>query len=125
MPIQALVGVLPKLTYQLYFDHKLDVAIAELDRDIRRTIRATLRTVDSPPPDEYLKNPDSFLDAWGHVKEVCSYSVLLLASKVQTHITQIPPVPFLTSEEEEYLVEQYKVQGFKHSMFYLYHDIYY
>ena len=57
--------------YQLYFDRKLDAAIAELDHDIRRTIRATLRTVESPPPDEYLKSSDSFLDAWGHVKEVC------------------------------------------------------
>jgi soluble epoxide hydrolase/lipid-phosphate phosphatase len=70
VPIQGLVGVLPKLTYQIYFDSKLDAAVAELDQDIRRTIRATLRTVDSPPPDEYLKSPDSFLGAWGHVKEV-------------------------------------------------------
>jgi len=97
VPIQALVEALPKLTYQLYFDRKLDAAIAERDQNITRTIRATLRTVDSPPPDEYLKSSDSFLDAWVHVKE-------------------IPPVPFFTSEEEEYLVDQYKVQGFRHTL---------
>jgi len=68
--VQALVGVLPKLSYQIYFDSKFDTAIAELDRDVRRTMRATYRTVDSPPPEEYLRSADSFLEAWSHVKEV-------------------------------------------------------
>ena len=79
MPVQALVGMLPKLTYQLFFNGKLDAAVAELDRDIRRTIRATLRTVDSTSPDEFLRSSDSFLEAWSHVKEVtllflCSFA---------------------------------------------------
>ncbi|KAF8226853.1 alpha/beta-hydrolase [Tricholoma matsutake] len=97
LPVQALVGVLPRLTYQLYFNTKLDTAVAELDQDVRRTIRATFRTVDSPPPDEYLKSPDSYLEAWSHVKE-------------------IPAIPFLTSEEEDYLVDQYGIQGFRHTL---------
>jgi hypothetical protein len=28
---------------------------------------------------------------------------------------EIPPVPFFTPEEEDYFVEQYSIQGFKHS----------
>ncbi|KAG6861437.1 hypothetical protein C0995_000277 [Termitomyces sp. Mi166 len=97
VPVKRLVSVLPKLTYQLYFDSKLDAAVAELDRDIRRTIRATLRTVDSPPPDAYLRSDGSFLDAWNHVDE-------------------IQPVPFFSSEEEDYFVEQYGFQGFKYTL---------
>ncbi|GLB33227.1 putative alpha beta-hydrolase [Lyophyllum shimeji] len=97
VPIKQLVPILPKLAYQLFFDSTLDAATAELDRDIRRTVRATLRTVSSPPPDLYLQSQDSFLDAWGHVEE-------------------IPPVPFFTAEEEDYFVEQYSIQGFRYTL---------
>lgn len=44
--------------------------MAELDQDIRRTLRATLRTVASPPPDTFLKSNDSYLSAWGGVENV-------------------------------------------------------
>jgi soluble epoxide hydrolase / lipid-phosphate phosphatase len=118
VPIEALVGALPRLTYQIYFDTKLDAAVAELDKDVRRTIRATLRTVDSPPPAEYLKSSNSFLGAWSHVKEVC----LMLHSFTISNASQIPPVPFLTSEEEDYLVKQYSIQGFRNCKSSLYHD---
>ncbi|KAF5365162.1 hypothetical protein D9757_011761 [Collybiopsis confluens] len=97
VPVKELTAAIPKLTYQLFFDEKTTEAIEELDRDIRRSIRATLRTKDSPPPDEFLTSPESFLSAWNHIDE-------------------IPPVPFLTPEEEDYFVEQYKVQGFKHTL---------
>ncbi|KIK60086.1 hypothetical protein GYMLUDRAFT_261656 [Collybiopsis luxurians FD-317 M1] len=92
-----LIPAFPKLAYQLFFDEKTTEAVEELDRDVRRTVRATLRTKASPPPDEYLTSPHSFLDAWGHVEE-------------------IPPVPFFTPEEEDYFVEQYKIQGFKNTL---------
>ncbi|KAG6910174.1 hypothetical protein DXG01_012623 [Tephrocybe rancida] len=97
VPTKHLVAALPKLTYQLFFDSKLDAATIELNKDIRRTVRATLRSVDSPPPDAYLQSADSFLDAWSHVKE-------------------IPPIPFFTPEEEDYFVEQYGFQGFKYTL---------
>ncbi|KAG6816120.1 hypothetical protein H0H87_008470 [Tephrocybe sp. NHM501043] len=97
VPIKHLVTVLPKLTYQLFFDSKLNAATAELDRDIRRTVRATLRTVDSPPPDAYLQSADSFLAAWDDIDE-------------------IPRVPFLSPEEEDYFVEQYGFQGFRNTL---------
>lgn len=31
---------------------------------------------------------------------------------------QIPAIPFLTEEEEDYLVEQYQIQGFRNSGFF-------
>ncbi|KAJ7031156.1 alpha/beta-hydrolase [Mycena alexandri] len=96
-PIERLVVVLPKLNYQLFFNKNTPEAIAHLDKDVRRTIRATFRTVASPPPDEFLKSPTSFLGAWDDVVE-------------------IPPVPFFTPDEEDYFVEQYNIQGFKYTL---------
>jgi len=97
VPTKHLVAVLPKLAYQVYFDTKLDEAIEELNKDIRRTMRATLRTVASPPPDEYLKSVNSFLDAWKDVDV-------------------LPPIDFFTPDEENYIVEQYAIQGFKNTL---------
>ncbi|KAF8905777.1 Alpha/Beta hydrolase protein [Gymnopilus junonius] len=97
VPIEDLVPHLPGLAYQVYFNSQPEASIAELDKDIRRTIRATLRTVASPPPDAFLKSDESYLTAWDGVGE-------------------IPPVPFFTSEEEDYFVQQYSLQGFKHTI---------
>ncbi|KAF5322653.1 hypothetical protein D9619_001283 [Psilocybe cf. subviscida] len=97
VPIENLLPLFPALTYQLFFDRKTKEAVRELDTDIRRTTRATLRTVASPPPSHFLKNADSFLAAWDDVKE-------------------IDPVPFFSQEEEDYFVEQYGIQGFKNTM---------
>ncbi|KAG6811966.1 hypothetical protein H0H92_005070 [Tricholoma furcatifolium] len=97
VPVNILVIALPNLKYQLYFDSNLDDATTELDKDIRRTVRATLRTVDSPPPGAFLQSTESFLDAWSQYKE-------------------IPPVPFFSLEEENYFVDQYALQGFKYTL---------
>lgn len=70
-PIEQYLQVLPKLAYQVYFDSKTEEAVAELDKDIRRSIRATLRTVDSPPPDAYLRSTESFLGAYSDLEEAC------------------------------------------------------
>ncbi|KAF8960273.1 Alpha/Beta hydrolase protein [Flammula alnicola] len=97
VPVENLLPLFPALTYQLFFDRQMDAAIAELDKDIRRTVRATLRTVASAPPSHFLKNKDSFLAAWDEVE-------------------QIEPVPFFSPEEEDYFVEQYRIQGFKNTL---------
>lgn len=70
MPIENLLPLFPTLTYQLFFDRKTDEAIAELDKDVRRSLRATLRTTESPPPGSFLQSSDSYLGAWDSVKEV-------------------------------------------------------
>ncbi|KAJ7735113.1 alpha/beta-hydrolase [Mycena maculata] len=96
-PVENLVGVLPKLSYQVFFNKQTAEAVAHLDEDRRRTIRATLRTVASPPPDDFLKSRTSFLAGWADV-------------------TEIPPVPFFTPDEEDYFFEQYRIQGFKYTL---------
>ncbi|KAJ7197005.1 alpha/beta-hydrolase [Mycena pura] len=97
VPMESIVGVFPKIAYQVYFDKHTADAVSELDRDVRRTVRSTLRTVASPPPDAFLRSTTSFLEAWGDVAE-------------------IPPVPFFSPDEEDYFVEQYTIQGFKYTL---------
>ncbi|GBE79079.1 predicted protein [Sparassis crispa] len=92
VPNSALVSSLRKLAYQLFLAQN-ERAAAELNANPRRTLRATLRTSASPPPDAFLIDPESFLGGWKDVEE-------------------IPPIPFLTPEEEDYWVEQFEIQGF-------------
>ncbi|KAI0301880.1 Alpha/Beta hydrolase protein [Multifurca ochricompacta] len=86
VPISALVPEFPRLTYQL--------CNSELDTDIRRTLRATLRTVASPPPPDFLLSNSSYLVGWENVTTV-SLTVVLSSA-------QIPPIPFLSRREEDY-----------------------
>ncbi|KAI0092874.1 alpha/beta-hydrolase [Irpex rosettiformis] len=97
VPVSSLVHMLPKLAYNVFFQHNTTNAIQELNRDVRRTLRGTLRTVDSPPPDEFLKQTDSFLRGWDAVEE-------------------IPSIPFFTAEEEEYWVDQFSTYGFNYTL---------
>ncbi|KAF7331472.1 Bifunctional epoxide hydrolase 2 [Mycena kentingensis (nom. inval.)] len=97
VPLRHLVVALPKLAYQVYFNERTAQAVAELSKNIRRTVRTTLRTTASPPPNEFLKSTTSFLGAWDDTPD-------------------IPPVPFFTPEEEDYLVEQYSLQKFDYTL---------
>ncbi|KAF8876157.1 Alpha/Beta hydrolase protein [Infundibulicybe gibba] len=94
VPVRDLVPALPALAYQVYLDTKTSDAAAELNKDIRRTLRATLRTAASPPPANFLTSTQSFLDGWKDVDE-------------------IPPIPFLSPAEEDYFVDAYTLQGFE------------
>ncbi|KZO94098.1 alpha/beta-hydrolase [Calocera viscosa TUFC12733] len=93
MPIEAMTQYLPKLTYQIYFANDTTGATTELDSDIRRTLRGTLRSVQSPPPAAFLTSTTSFMEAWADVAD-------------------IPAIPFMTEDEEDYMVESYTYQGF-------------
>lgn len=70
VPISALVPEFPRLAYQIYFAEQTSAAIAELNTDIRRTLRATLRNVKSPPPPDFLLSNSSFLAGWQNVSTV-------------------------------------------------------
>ena len=76
----SLAQALPHFAYQVYFAEHTSAAIAELSADIRRTLRATLRTVVSPPPADFLLSNISYLAAWENVTTVSlqivgSYSI--------------------------------------------------
>jgi hypothetical protein len=71
----------PRLAYQLFFDKQTSAAIHELDRDVRRALRGTLRDVASPPPESFLTSPDTYMGAWDGVDEVC---VLVSRAPVST-----------------------------------------
>ncbi|KIK82094.1 hypothetical protein PAXRUDRAFT_67755, partial [Paxillus rubicundulus Ve08.2h10] len=92
----SLSASMPTLSYQVFFEKNTSEAVVELNRDIRRTLRGTLRSVDSPPPPEFLKSRDTFMGAWEG--------------------RQIPAIPYLSKEEEDYFVERFSLQGFDHSL---------
>lgn len=77
IPIAKLVPSFPALSYQLFFEDHTAAAIAELEKNVTRTMRATLRTVDSPPPAAFLKSPDSFLSGWDDVDIVRDMSHII------------------------------------------------
>jgi soluble epoxide hydrolase/lipid-phosphate phosphatase len=60
-PIEAFVTAFPKLTYQIYFRDKIDSAVAELEVDVRRTIRVLYRESNTVAPDAFLTSSTSFL----------------------------------------------------------------
>ncbi|KAJ3523605.1 hypothetical protein NM688_g8699 [Phlebia brevispora] len=96
VPTEALVPTLPKLAYNVFFDNYTQEAIEELNADVRKTLRGTLRTVASPPPDAFLQQTNSFLAGWEGIDP--------------------PPIPFLASDEEDYWVQQYDVQKFNFTL---------
>ncbi|KAG1840929.1 Alpha/Beta hydrolase protein [Suillus subalutaceus] len=89
-----LAAVMPKLAYQVFFENHTTEAVAELNKDIRRSLRATLRTVNSAPPDSFLTSTSNYLSAYDN----------------------IPPIPFFTSSDEEYFVERFSIQKFDHTL---------
>ncbi|KAI0269333.1 alpha/beta-hydrolase [Gloeopeniophorella convolvens] len=97
VPVRDLVSALPRLAYQQFFDGSTPDAVEELGRDVRRTLRGTLRDVASPPPGAFLTSTKSFMGAWDSVEE-------------------IPPISFFSREEEDYWVEQYEIQKFAYNL---------
>lgn len=81
--MKNLVDRIPSLAYQVFFDSQAEAAVAELDKDVRRTVRATLRTIASPPPDDFLKNEKSLLAAWDGVDEVFFILISLCMEFIQ------------------------------------------
>lgn len=75
-PISALVPVFPELAYQVFLGETPKAAADELDRDVRRSLRATLRTVASPPPEGFLTDTHSFLSAYADIAEVRAFAAM-------------------------------------------------
>ncbi len=105
-PIEMLAKAFPKLTYQIYFEKSTQTAVAELNKDIRRSLRAVFRSKSSPPPDSFLASTTTFLGAYSDYEE-------------------IPLSTFYSLQEEDYMVEEYSKQGFDCTLqFYTYHNRY-
>jgi len=103
---ETLAKALPKLTYQIFFEENTQAAIAELNKNIRRSLRAVLRCKSSPPPESFLTSTTSFLDAYSDYKEN-------------------PLSPLCSPQEEDYMVEEFSKQGFNYSLqFYTYRNRY-
>jgi soluble epoxide hydrolase/lipid-phosphate phosphatase len=77
VPTEHQVKAHPRLAYQLFFDEQTPAAIDELNRDVRRTLRGTLRDVATPPPDSFLTSRDTYVGAWDGVDEVGFFCALL------------------------------------------------
>ena len=60
-PIEAFVTTFPKLAYQIYFRDEIDNATAELEANVRRSIRAVYRHSNFTAPDTFLTGSTSFL----------------------------------------------------------------
>ncbi|KAF8604921.1 alpha/beta-hydrolase [Ceratobasidium sp. AG-I] len=97
MPTEHMVPHFPKLAYQLYFAQKTKEAYAELEKDIRKTLRAVYRTAATKPPAKFLTSTDNLLEAYGE-------------GELDERI------PFFNKFEEDYLVKVYGVQGFKNTL---------
>ena len=82
-PITTLVPYFPKFAYQEYFAEKTSTAITELNTDIRRTLRATLRTRDSPPPSGFLASNSSYLGAWKNFSTVGLEMMSVMSPRAQ------------------------------------------
>ncbi|KAH8826880.1 alpha/beta-hydrolase [Flagelloscypha sp. PMI_526] len=82
----------PGLTYQIFFNNHTEAATAELNQDIRRTLRSTLGRKGRYLPEGFLRQDDTYLGPWGK--------------------DEIPPIGFFSEKEENYYVEQYEKQGF-------------
>lgn len=105
--------MLPKLSYNLFFERMTQEAVKELSQDVRRTLRATLRSVDSPPPDEFLQQTESFLRGWEGTEVSAQTSSIYM--EMLNGLFQTPSITFFTREEEDYWVQQFEIQGFAYS----------
>jgi soluble epoxide hydrolase/lipid-phosphate phosphatase len=88
---------IPTTSYQAYFASSPNKAIAELNDDIRQSLRSCTLRGDTPyPKDLYTKN-NTFLGPW------------------KDFMWPIPASGLWDDRLENYVVEQYSKQGFKYS----------
>ncbi|KAF9653905.1 alpha/beta-hydrolase [Thelephora ganbajun] len=95
-PIEAFLKTFPRLTYQVYFRDTIDNAAAELEADVRRTIRIVYKHSNTTAPDTFLTSSTSFLTPYDGI--------------------ELSRSPLMTQEEEDYLVDQFTKSGFKNSL---------
>ena len=99
----------------------VDTATAELEVDVRRTIRAGYRHSNFTAPDAFLTSSTSFLTPYDGIQARQKPKSNLIRPALNCTFSQLSRSPLMTQEEEDYLVEQYTKSGFKNSLqFYQY-----
>jgi hypothetical protein len=89
-------------TYQVYVGNNPKAAAAEMDADVRGTIRSVSRNNRTAPPTEFLRQNDTFLGPWkDHIKKM--------------NLKEIPASGIMSQVVEDYMVDSYKKQGFYNS----------
>lgn len=81
-PVAALVPLLPKLAYNVYFADDTSITVAELNLDVQRTLHGTLRQKSNPPLDDFLTYTNTLM---GALKDLDA---------------EISPIPFFTADGE-------------------------
>ena len=90
--------LIPHFGYQEYFAEQTSTAIAELNTDIRRTLRATVRSAASPPPSDFLMSTTSYLDAWKNVSTVGLEMMSMMSPELNAGIALDTSNPILQSD---------------------------
>lgn len=101
VPTRYLSKLAPRLAYQSFFNEFTEQATGELDKSVRRSLRAVMRGWHNPPPEAFLTSTTSLMDVFEDNDE-------------------LEPIMFLSPLEEDYLVQGMEIQGFgKTLQFYL------
>ncbi|EIN12298.1 alpha/beta-hydrolase [Punctularia strigosozonata HHB-11173 SS5] len=91
-----LLPFITSISYQTFFADNTHQAAEELGTNVRRTLTAAFRTAKCAVPKMFLRDVATFMGSWNGL--------------------EIPSIPFFSEAEEEYVVEQYQIQGFAHTL---------
>ncbi|KAG9018983.1 hypothetical protein FRB90_007563 [Tulasnella sp. 427] len=97
VPTRYLAQLAPRLAYQAYFNEFTNQAKEELDKSIRRSLRAVMRGRHNAPPEAFLTSTTSLMDVFEDGDE-------------------LEAITFLSQEEEDYLVKGFEMQGFEKTL---------
>lgn len=104
IPNEELAELDPHVTYNVYFQNNATGAAQELNADIRKSLRSCYQTAKSTIPADFLTENNTFLGPWNTFLQ-------------QHKLKQIPFSGLVSHALEDYLVEQYSIQGFYNSEF--------
>ena len=93
---------MPTLGYTFYVSNNATGAAAEMNANIRMTVRSVAQIASSTVPSTFLADETSFLEPWFQFDE-------------EHNLTEIPFSGIMTPLIEDYMVHMYSIQGFFHS----------
>jgi soluble epoxide hydrolase/lipid-phosphate phosphatase len=103
-PNEALAKANPSFSYQVYLGTNPRGAAAEMDADIRSSIRSCAHIANSTLPKDFLQHNDTFLGPWK-------------AFQTSNGLKEIPISGIMDPVVEDYMVQAYSKQGFYNSKY--------